>query len=201
MAGGRRVAEPEPEATIAAPMGQDAVRRQRRAGAARHTRAARDPDRGASARREPGARLPGQALARLQAHHARLAGDHSPPRLGRRGRRPGFPLVDAPLPALRGDPRQARRGLRPGHGQQDALRHEGRAEELLAPRADDGRRARQGLGRRAGARHAPSAGALHPARGAALALRGRAPRRPTIPGCAPAASGTRLCWRCCTSGA
>jgi hypothetical protein len=47
-----------------------------------------------------------------------------------------FSLVDAPLPALRGDPREARRGLRPRDGQQDALRDEGRAEELLAPRAD-----------------------------------------------------------------
>ena len=48
-------------------------------GTARRPRAR---SRGTYARREPGARLPGQALARLQAHHARLAGNDSPPGIG-----------------------------------------------------------------------------------------------------------------------
>ncbi len=43
--------------------------------------------------------------------------------------------AEAGLPARRGDPRQARRALRPRDGQQDALSHEGRTEELLAPGA------------------------------------------------------------------
>ena len=99
---------------------------------------------------------------------------------GRRSPSPGSGglWVGSPLwspPARRGDPRQARRGLRAGHGQQDALGHEGGSQELMAPGADERVRARQGLGRRAGARHPPAAWALDPSRRVALAVRGVRP--------------------------
>ena len=169
------MAEREPEAKFAAPTASDAS-----AGngpsAPPAILASHAIPTASRVRREPGAGLPGQALARLHAHHARLAGDHCRRSLLRRGRRPGFPLVAFALSTRRGDSEQTCRGLRTGHGQQDALGHEGSPQGMLATGAGDGRRAREGLRRGAGARNPPSAGAFDPARGASLALRGLRPR-------------------------